>query len=406
MHIRSIITLALGEAHLLSGNTILAKQAFEEGMALGQESNKSLTVYSNLFFLLSTLTLQGQLKKVHTICAESLQRIQHSEDSISYSIGFMHLFQGICELNWNNLDEAERLFSDCIKRFERQFAITLLFHSYRVYSRLLGFKNEFEKAHLMLDRACQIENQFGPIRNNNIMGSMISSRAFLWMMEGRIEKVEQWAHDMKFRPSDLPTFQQENDYLLYTRLLIAQEKNDEAVHVLNTMYPSAEQGGRMLRCVEMQILKAQALYPTDKVKALRCLSKILPIASRAGMTRLFLNGRLPIARLLYRMTTNKIMPDYARNVLSSFTSVPTDQLEEEPESVSIQSQLIEPLSKRENDVLNLLVDGYSNREICDKLFISSNTTKTHIRNTYAKLGASNRSEAIAQAKALGLVAHK
>ncbi len=405
VHIRSAMTLALGEAHLLSGNTLAAKRAFEEGMELGKKSNMPLTVFSNLFLLLTTLSIQGQLKKIYSMCTETLQRIQHNEDSISYSIGFLRLFQGICELNWNNLDEAERLVSDGINRFERQFAITLMFYGYRLYSRLLGIKKNFEKAHLMLDRACQIGDQFGPIRNSKILGSIKSSRAHLWLMEGRIEEAEQWANDMKFSAHDFPTFLQENDYLIFTHLLIARERMDEAAHLLDTMYPSAEQGGRTIRCVEMQIMKAQALYPTDKVKAREALSKILPDASEAGIIRLFLNGGLPIARLFYQMTTNEVVPDYARKVLSAFTRVGTDLFEEEPgpESPSIQSQLIEPLSKRENDVLHLLVEGCSNREICEKLFISSNTTKTHIRNIYAKLGVSSRPEAIAQARALRLI---
>ena len=406
VHIRSIFTLSLGESHLINGNTIAAKQAFEEGMELGRKSKKSLTVVSNLFLLLSTLVLQGQFKKVYAICTEALQQVKNSKEPIAYSIGFLHLFQGICELNWNNLDEAERLVSNSIKRFESQFAITLLFHSYRLYSRILGIKKEFEKAHLMLDQACQIQDQFGPLRDNKIMGSIESSRTHLWLMEGRIKEVEQWANEMKFTVNDLPTFVQENDYLLFSRLLIAQEKYAEALLLLESMYPSAEKGGRLLRCVEIQIMKAQALYPTDKIKALGAVAAALPAASQAGIMRLFLNGRLPIARLLYRLTTKKEVPDYARKVLSAFTSVSKNQLEAEPgpQAPSIRSQLIEPLSKREKDVLNLLVEGYSNREICEELFISSNTTKTHIRNIYAKLGVSSRPEAIAQANALRLVA--
>ena len=408
VHIRSVVTLALGEAYFYNGNTVAAQRAFEEGMALGTESNKSLMVYSNLFYLLTTLAMQGQLKKVYAICTERLQHIQHREDAVLYSIGFLHFFQGLCELNWNNVEEAERLISTSIIRFERQFAITLLFHSLRMYSRLLGVKQEFEKAHRMLDRACQIEHQFGPIRNNNIMGSIKSSRTLLWLMEGRLPEAEQWATEMKFSASDSPSFRQENDYLIFTRLLIARERHDEALQLLDTMYPKAEAGGRMLRCVEMQIMRAQALYPTDKVKAMGALSKILPTASNAGIIRLFLNGRLPIARLIHRLTKQNVVPHYARKVLSAFTSVRADQLEEEPglSPLPIQSQLIEPLSKRENDVLYLLVDGYSNREICEKLFISSNTTKTHIRNIYAKLGVSSRPEAIAQANALGLIVHE
>ena len=405
VHIRSVVTLALGEAHLLNGNTIAAVQAFEEGMRLGKESDKLLMIYSNLFLLLTTLGLQGQLKKLYAICTETLQRIENSEDPNSYRIGFLYLFQGICELNWNNLEKAEHLISESIRRFEDQFAVSLMFYGYRLYSRLLSVKKDFEQAHLMLDRAVQVEKQFGPIRNNKIMGSAKAARALIWLMEGRVEPAKQWADQEGFSPDDSPTFLQENDYLTYAHLLVTCERHEEALLLLDRMHPSAEQGGRMLRCVQMQVLRAKALYQTDKLKALRALSKILPVASNAGLIRIFLEGRLPIARLLYRLSTTKNETDYARKVLSAFTSVRTDQLETEPDPVSIpiQSQLIEPLSKREKDVLNLLVDGYSNREICEKLFISSNTTKTHIRNIYAKLGVSSRSEAIAQAGALSLV---
>ncbi len=63
---------------------------------------------------------------------------------------------------------------------------------------------------------------------------------------------------------------------------------------------------------------------------------------------------------------------------------------------------MEPLSDRELEVLRLLVAGQSYDEIAQALVISLNTAKTHIKNVYGKLGASNRKEAIAKAKELGL----
>ena len=65
--------------------------------------------------------------------------------------------------------------------------------------------------------------------------------------------------------------------------------------------------------------------------------------------------------------------------------------------------LPEPLSERELEVLALLATGRSNQEIGDALVLSIGTVKTHTHNIYRKLGARNRAEAIAKARALALV---
>jgi LuxR family maltose regulon positive regulatory protein len=65
--------------------------------------------------------------------------------------------------------------------------------------------------------------------------------------------------------------------------------------------------------------------------------------------------------------------------------------------------LIEPLSEREIEVLQLIAEGLTNREIATRLFLSVNTVKVHSRNIYGKLGAHNRTEAAARAQALGIL---
>ena len=69
--------------------------------------------------------------------------------------------------------------------------------------------------------------------------------------------------------------------------------------------------------------------------------------------------------------------------------------------------LIEPLTNRELDVLNLLAQRLSNKEIADKLFISATTVKGHLQNIYGKLNVRNRLEAVKKAHNLGiLTVHK
>jgi NarL family two-component system response regulator LiaR len=61
------------------------------------------------------------------------------------------------------------------------------------------------------------------------------------------------------------------------------------------------------------------------------------------------------------------------------------------------------ISKREYEVLELMAQGMSNREIAEKLFVSLNTVKTHTSNLFVKLDAKRRTQAIQKAKELGLI---
>lgn len=68
--------------------------------------------------------------------------------------------------------------------------------------------------------------------------------------------------------------------------------------------------------------------------------------------------------------------------------------------------LIESLSDREIEVLVLIDQGLTNREIADKLTVALSTVKTHINNIYGKLGVNTRVQAIKEARSLGLIEDK
>jgi LuxR family maltose regulon positive regulatory protein len=68
-----------------------------------------------------------------------------------------------------------------------------------------------------------------------------------------------------------------------------------------------------------------------------------------------------------------------------------------------KSDLIEPLSERELEVLQLIAEGLTNREIAARLFLALNTVKAHTRNIYSKLGVHSRTQAVARSQELGLL---
>ena len=79
-------------------------------------------------------------------------------------------------------------------------------------------------------------------------------------------------------------------------------------------------------------------------------------------------------------------------------------VEEKLDAIEASSQpLVEPLSPRELEVLHLIADGYSNREIGQRLFLALDTVKGHNRRIYGKLGVHRRTEAIARARELELL---
>jgi LuxR family maltose regulon positive regulatory protein len=136
--------------------------------------------------------------------------------------------------------------------------------------------------------------------------------------------------------------------------------------------------------------------------ALESLAKALDLAEPGGFIRIFVDEGPPMARLLYEALSRGIAPGYARRLLAAF---PISELEQTGPSKTQAPKpgLVEPLSERELEVLQLIADGLTNPEIASRLYISLNTVKVHTRNIYSKLDAHHRAGAVARARTLGIL---
>jgi len=107
-----------------------------------------------------------------------------------------------------------------------------------------------------------------------------------------------------------------------------------------------------------------------------------------------------MVRLLREVARRGIQKQYCNRLLSDF--------EQEGRTLERSSDkgnagLVEPLSERELEVLQLLAEGCTNREIGERLYISLSTVKGHISNINGKLLARNRTEAVARVRQLGIL---
>jgi LuxR family maltose regulon positive regulatory protein len=93
---------------------------------------------------------------------------------------------------------------------------------------------------------------------------------------------------------------------------------------------------------------------------------------------------------------------YADRVLATFPDA-EPRLDPPSRPRAAASTLIEPLTERELEVLALIAQGLTNREIAARLFVSINTVKAHTRSIYGKLDVHSRTQAIARSQMLGLL---
>jgi LuxR family maltose regulon positive regulatory protein len=156
----------------------------------------------------------------------------------------------------------------------------------------------------------------------------------------------------------------------------------------------------MRSALEVLLLRALALQAQgDHTGAMSTVERALVMAEPEGYIRLFLDEGIPMVALLRQAQRHKVAPGYVMTLLEA-AGEPRGTDADLPALHS--GQVVEALTAREREVLRLLMDGASNREIATQLVLSVNTVKKHILNLCGKLGVQSRTQAIAKARILDL----
>jgi len=199
------------------------------------------------------------------------------------------------------------------------------------------------------------------------------------------------------------------------KLLLAQKTSDsleKAFALLDQIDGFVRKSNR--KTIRIDVLALQALILDAQGKepaAMERLTESLVLARPGGFIRNFVDMGPPMADLLKRLQKQNVAVDYIEKLLAVFRDdeqvvVPEaadhpSASPQRPRHPSTSSQtLIDPLTHRELDVLELLAQRFRNKEIADKLFVSPETVKAHLKNIYQKLNVSNRREAVEKAKKL------
>ncbi|MNU89262.1 HTH-type transcriptional regulator MalT [compost metagenome] len=195
--------------------------------------------------------------------------------------------------------------------------------------------------------------------------------------------------------------------LCEARLHLAQGDTFAALSVLTPLRQEAQAKGIQDERLNVMVLQAAALYAHgDRLTAVQVLTDALTMAEPSGFIRIFLDEGIHMQRLLREAATQGIMESYVGRLLTEFEGERLSHDFTPPDRSANPvpaGTLIEPLSGRELEVLRLIAEGLSNREISERLYIALTTVKGHNRIIFDKLQVSRRTEAVARARTLGLL---
>jgi LuxR family maltose regulon positive regulatory protein len=244
-----------------------------------------------------------------------------------------------------------------------------------------------------------------------LLNPVPSQRARLLLAQGDVTAASQWAKAAGFSPEDEPDYPREPAYLLLARVLLAQDRPGPALTLLQRLLATAASQGRIGNVIEIQALRAMALAARgDHAGALGALAEAVTLACPQGYVRVFadegaamraLLTRLSAARKDQRAPARDIDPDYLAALLRACR-----QASAAPPSRRAAAALpgmAERLTDREMEVLRLLAAGKSNQRIAHELVVALDTVKKHVTHVLSKLGAANRTEAVARARQLDLI---
>jgi LuxR family maltose regulon positive regulatory protein len=386
--VRTAATWMLGHACQLQGDHAAARQAYTEAISYSQAIGYNIITIAASIGLGNIEEGENQLY----LAAQTYRRVlQLAVDPPQPVTCEAHFGLARIYYEWNDMNSAEQHVQESFQLAQQiQIANTDRFVSCEVFlARLKLAQGDLASAAAVLAKAEQFVRQHNFV---NRMPEVAAAQVLTLLHQGNLAAAAHLA-----QTHVLPISQ--------ARVHLAQGDTSTALAVLGSLREQVEAKHWKDERLKVMVLQAVALYTHgDKDKAVQLLAAVLPPAEKGGFVRIFVDEGILMAELLSETASHGIMPEYIGKLLAVFVAE-EQKSEDKPNlrPVSSARPLIEALSQREIEVLQLIAQGLSNHEISERLFLALSTVKGHNRNIFDKLQVQRRTEAVARARELGIL---
>ncbi|MGK0500193.1 MAG: LuxR family maltose regulon positive regulatory protein [Oceanicoccus sp.] len=394
----SATDLGRGLELYLRGKTQAAQSALEDAIRHAQQENYQLVLIIAAKYQLAVLNLMGR-------AADGLRRYQSTLNWISSRekqiFPEIYLNYGAsvplyCELD--QLDLAEQALAPYLSLTSHKPEEPTQNYTVHLFNfQLLRSQGRYAEAELALTNAQAVV--LDDLDNWNwCVTPLAAHHADLALMQDDLVSASHWAKDREPQLFNSTDFRSEEERLILARVMIKQQRFEEAEKLLYILRQHAQQENRLLHVTRSLVLEAISNKLNNKNKqANKLFSQALQIAESSNFQRVFLDEGGVIVSLLHSAIEGERCSEYSKNLLRAYATNSTTA------AFTGQGVLVEPLSIREVEILQLVGEGLRNKEIAEKLSISISTVKAHIYNIFSKLQAKSRTEAVAESRKLGII---
>jgi LuxR family transcriptional regulator, maltose regulon positive regulatory protein len=381
---RGLIMFTLGSALLGVGQFAEAESVLVEASEYTRASGNDYARQTVLGMLGGIQKMQGRLYRGAEFCRRALQE-SHGAPTAAQT----QIFLATILYEWNDLDAAEEQLTQALKASEFIGNLTIQPEIFRLMAHIKQARGEPAAVSEFLNRL----NELSQGTEVPIVRAMFAAlRADLALIQGDIASAAHWAGQMTegIDPAALGT----TVGMMQAHLSLAQGKQAEAGNILAGVYEAVAAMGLNANMIEVRAL--QAIAADSQKDALQFLREALKMAQPEGFIRTFMDNGAPMKLLLERLKAEGgDLKDYVLTLLAAIGGESAQDSHAQP--------LIEAMSERELEILRLMAEGLSNREIAERLVITVGTTKSHVHHILEKTESDSRTQAVAKARTMGLL---
>ena len=385
--VRTATVWKLGWAYLMQGDRAAASQALSEAVALSKASGNTIIYLSALVSLGVVQETELQL----ALAAQTYQQaLQQTGDLPQPGAGEAHLGLARISYEWNDFEAAER-HGQMSLQLARQVESTDRYLVGEVFlARLELARGDPDGAAARLATAAQSARQHHFTAR---LPEIAAAQVVTWLRQGQLAAAAQLAASYE-------------DPLSRARVQLAHDDPAAALAVLVPWREEVEARG--WPDAQLQELLQEGLarwLAGQREQAVDAVVAAVALAEPAGCVRSFVDAGALMAELLTEVAARGVLPEYVEQ-LRAACAAEQEQEERRHAGGALSSHipaLVEPLSRREEEVLRLIAQGLSNQEIAERLVVALDTVKGHNQKIFSKLQVQRRTEAVARARELGLL---
>jgi LuxR family maltose regulon positive regulatory protein len=409
---RAVLALTLGYAQAELGDAGAADAAFAESAAVAGPA-KNLLVATIATTNRAQLRLaQGRLRAAADLARQALGLLATQGGTEWPLAGTAEIGLGLVLCEWNDLEGAARQIVAGVEHASRVGSVIVELAGDYALARLRWAQSDLPGALAAIARGRErLVGRHVP----NWSARFDAFKARLELARGDVDAAVAWAEEQHASRTTGAWSVLLAEQLTRARLCLARGRSEEADAILAPLHQAVEGDERTGNLTEILVLETLASQGTGQAKAARStLRQALALAAPERHVRLFLDEGPPLVALLRQASEGHTAPGFLADLLQAAdveaglplltTSLggPPPADGHSPPGAS-RSPLVEPLTARESEVLQLIAAGASNREIAVRLVVSLGTVKKHGFNIFGKLGVTSRTQAIARAREVGLL---